>query len=490
MCLRPIKLRNLVKYKFGGMEFINCSCRHCSECADVASNDYVVRSIALFNSLPDYSFFFCTLTFNEQSVPRTNIYKHIDGKWQVVQTNVRCFNHELYRRFRKNFSEYFVDNFGKKVHMLTTCEFGEHSTKRPHYHCIIAVPVSNLNWKLFKSIIERYWHYGFTKDVTIAQIDGIKHRRSPLNCIKYVTKYVSKFNTKLPYYLKYPDTYCTDFPPYDIKVRVFVTKGFGDSLSSILTHANYVNNSVVLNFDKKYKEYSIPYYYQRKYFTRVVQVLEDSYYPPLQGFPYDDKLLKRKKFIRRSITYRRNGYDLVLFDNFKSRLRTLIHNYNNDMLFDEHLNEYLDTWFQASGLNYVDLTLSPNLFDDMVTYYLQTTSPETPTSPSPVPLSSHREYKHYRMYLKPWTDSYTVFHKRFNSAQASARKHGLPWIDLPSLPVLTTAPQSYTLPPDWHKLEWYQHYKRNCRLHQSLLKSANDEAWHNQHTKPYMLYDE
>ena len=497
MCLNPIIMRNPVKHTLGGLEYIQVPCRHCQECADIASTDYVVRSIALINSLPDYSVFFCTLTFNEIDVPRTTVYKFIDGKWQPYEHNVRCFNHELYRRFRKNFNEYWFDLTGKKAYLLTTCEFGEHNTRRPHYHCICLVPSPNLSWRSFKSVIERFWHYGFTKDIAITQQDGLFHRKSLLNCVKYVTKYISKFNTKLPYYLTSSE-YCTDYPPYEIKPRVFVSQGYGASLSSILTHSNYVNNSVVLDFDGKKRNYSIPSYYIRKYFTYTESKVIRGFYPELQGFPYDSKLQKRKKYKRESTTFRRNGYDTVMFNNFKTRLKSLIFHYNQDIQGDERLRDLLPTINYGDYEETEDWCLSPTLYDDMCSYYLQAWRP----SPlSPLPLSPQREAVVKRVAISPDNKveenlNFCVSnHLPFNRceyvtslyirAKAKQREYCLPWLDMPCISFASSRPTDYTLPPDYGKLQFYQHYKRNVRKHQALIKAENDYEWLKSHYIPY-----
>lgn len=496
MCLNPITMRNPAKDELGGMEYIQVPCRHCSECADVMSNDYVVRTIALINSLRFYSFFFCTLTFNEESVPRTTIYKLVDGDWQPVEFNVRCFNHELYRRFRKNFSEWFTDRFHKPTYILTTCEFGEHSTKRPHYHCIICVPCPNMSWLNFKHIIEKFWHYGFTKDVTIAMQDGIKYKRSLINCVKYVTKYVSKFNTKLPYYLL-SDKYCTDYPPCEIRPRVFISKGYGASLSSLLTHSNYKYNSVVLEFDGKKKNYSIPQYYLRKYFTRTEQVVIDAYYPAPQGYPYDSKLQKRKKYRRKSKSYRINGYDDVLFYNFKNRLKTDIFHYNHDICYDECLRSLLPTLPKGDFEESEDWSLSPTFFDEMCTYYLQA---KRPSPLSLLPLSPQREDVIRNVYFYPCEQEKIDFYQKYHLsiiprefgtaaylyAKRQQRKHGLPWFDMRCIPFKVSRPIHYNMPPDYSKLEFYLHYKRNLRLQNALNKHEADIDWLNKHHKPYV----
>lgn len=482
MCLNPIIMRNPVKDTLGGLEYIKVPCRHCSECADVASNDYVVRTIVLFNILKGYSTFFCTLTFDEDNCPRTTIYKNIKGVWKPIKHNVRCFNHELYRRFRKNFSEFWMDKYHKPCYILTTCEFGEHSTQRPHYHCIIFVPAI-LTWRGFKSIIERYWHYGFTKNISIAMKDGQQYNRSLINSVKYVTKYVCKANTKLPFYLR-DNSFCTDYPPCENKVRVFVSKNYGSALTSILTRSNYVNDSVILEFDKKKKSYSLPYYYKRKYFTRVEQSVIDEFYPDYSSYPYGDRILKRKKYIRKSQSFRINGYDGVLFNNFQSRLKTLIFHYNQELNNNVHFRASLptiheDEYYQYKG----DWSLSPTLFDDMCTYYLQARRPD---SLSPLSLIEHRELQHKNLYFKYPNESYSYFISKYIYKKQQQKLHGLPWIDLARISFVTSCAKSYSMPSDYGKLLFYEHYKLNERRHIASIRKDNENDWYKNHYTPYI----
>ena len=54
MCLNPRTIANPAKSRYGGLPYIKVPCRNCAECARVQQEEYTVRSIALWNSLPIY----------------------------------------------------------------------------------------------------------------------------------------------------------------------------------------------------------------------------------------------------------------------------------------------------------------------------------------------------------------------------------------------------------------------------------------------------
>lgn len=478
MCLNPITIKNPAKHKSGGLEYIQVPCRNCEECSNVAQMDYLVRCIVLFNSLPqNYSFFFCTLTFNNENLPRTNVYcRNSDGVWEIVESNVPTFNHVLYKRFRKNFQEFCMDTFGMPVYLLTTCEYGE-KKKRPHYHCICAYP-SNISWRLFKSVIERYWHYGFTKNIRIARYDNLNHDRSILNSIKYVCKYVTKFEMPwLPSYIK-DESLCTDYPPFDIKPKVFITNGFGSCLESKLNHHNYVTNKVLLACkfeDSNPKTYHLPAYYRRRYFTRTS--ILDSVCLPYQvpDVPYADKITKKYVYRFKTETIRVNGYDEVLRDKFAKSVRQKIFDYNN--LVDKYpkFREYMfEHEFAAlpSDCLVADLHLSSTLEHDMMSCYDETYY----SSLKPLVVQNY----YFQHYLLP------------DDVQVRQRycKHIIhEYDDCPWLPSFIKK-FSYSvnrfvgfqrLPDDWYKVELAQLFIRCMKQNSSMIRRDITLNWYRQH---------
>lgn len=490
MCLNPIYVPNRAKSKYGGLEFISCPCRNCPECAATSQNDYLVRSIALFNSLPmNYSFFFCTLTFRPADLPKVDVYEKIDGEWKVKYKQLPSFNHQLYKTFRKSFQQYCMDKFRQPLYMLTTSEYGD-KHHRPHYHCICAVPFPS-DWHYFKNVIERFWHYGFTKNIAIARYDGIDHKRTTINCIKYVTKYTCKFERKwLPVYLR-DKSLCTDLPPYEIEPKTFVTNGYGSALENCLTHGNYVNNSVYLSIrgDKNEgKEYSLPSYYRRRYFTSTIIDGKDSFYlddfseiispdfePNLDSFPYSDKIKKKKKYVNVTHVERKNGYNEILYNTFLKSVKQKIFEfeqlYKNDPLFRSFL-------FEDKLGNFVVFDIvKDKLVEDMSDCYLETHFPLSPLS------LVHKENKEVHVLCtKPapshsHCQSWAKYYLRKGAARLPFLPDGCHWL---TFTTSRSLPWS-NLPYEWHFIEFAQHYKRNLRANQYLIKEDKDITWYREH---------
>ena len=330
MCLSPIYVKNKAKARYGGFEFIATPCRNCPECSETMQQDYLMRTISLINTLPaNYSFFFCTLTFRPADLPTTNVYEYKDNDWKIKYKNLPTFNHQLYKRFRKNFAEYCKDKFQLPLFLLTTCEYGD-KFHRPHYHCFCAYP-AKVSWRQFKNVIETYWHYGFTKNIALVKYDGQDHNRTLLNCVKYVVKYVCKFERKwLPVYLR-DKSLQTDFPRYEIEPKVFVSNHFGSGLESFLNDSHYLNNSIfmqlVLDKNDKGHDYRIPQYYRRRHFVTTRVISRESYIPQKLGLPYEDHFPIRRKFRTITRSDRLPGYSELLFKNFQTFLRTSIFDY-------------------------------------------------------------------------------------------------------------------------------------------------------------------
>lgn len=477
MCLNPITIKNPAKAKSGGLEYIQVPCRNCEECSNVAQMDYLVRCLVLFNSLPsNYSFHFCTLTFNNENLPLTNVYRKNDvGVWEVVDSNVPTFNHAIYKRFRKNFQEYCMDSFGMPLYLLTTCEYGENK-HRPHYHCICAFP-SNVSWRQFKAIIERYWHYGFTKNIAISRYDKTEHNRKPINCIKYVCKYVTKFEIPwLPSYLT-DDSLCTDFPLYDVKPKVFITNGFGASLENSLTHSNYVSNKVLIaSFfdDSDPKSYSLPQYYRRRYFTRtfVTSTVRLPYVP--SDCPYEHFINKKYVYRYTTETLRVNGYNKLLRDSFIKSVRQKIFQYNmlvnNYSKFRNYLHDLAPKNHEDD--DFTDITLCPSLEQDMIRCYDENFS----NARSP------HTFSHYYVSDVNMTDWNT--HNRAEYAKDQlymCKNKELPWLPYTfrKLSFVRLAFTHFTsLPDDWYLVELGDLFVRCLKRNSNLIRKDKEREWY------------
>ena len=516
MCLNPLTIPNPAKNRYGGQEYIKVSCRNCAECARQIQDDYTCRAIALWNSLPlYYNAYFCTLTFRNSDLPRTNVYRlkpdytfvtNADNSvsldkvltWEVVG-NYPCFDHTLYRRFRKSFCQRVMDLFHQPAYMLTTCEYGE-KKHRPHYHCIIFVPYF-ADWRQFKPFIEQYWHYGFTLDKRIACVDGQTYNRDFLNAIEYVTKYVCKYNQWQPFYLN--GDFVTDYAPYDVKPRVFCSNGFGAALENVLTYDNYKQNNIYLSIkgDKQSKSrtFNLPSYYRRRKFitTQVISSVTDKYAwsdylrdslnngTPI--LPYLPKVLHRSVTHRKVVTYRSDDYCKFLYNDYCRALRKKMFDYDqriksNDNFRLEVLNMFGNVDFDFVGCYRKELRC-----------YLEVKKVDSSPG-SAIAYINNVEFKHCTHYLQPFLNvdynkNKKEFRKFFRAYQKYIIDKDLPFSDEKviksvSFHSLKSLPYS-SHHPDFYKLLFMDDFFRDWRSKQIKLKEERDIEWYKIHTLPY-----
>lgn len=334
MCLNPLTLHNKgYGYRLTALPFVECPCGTCIECQNVQKLDYLIRCIATYKALPSdkWSVFFTTFTFSEENVPAVRFYqKNVDGEihledgtsWTDLGIH-RCFDHRLIHRFCKSFRQYYARKYSRwhkelnpatgrmhKVidyvpsgldlpHILLTCEFGENSTHRPHYHAIIFVP-EIISWQKFHELVEHFWPYGFNKSIRFIHKDGQMYERSDYSAFEYVCKYVNKASGYMPEYLKLKDVVC-EIPWYNVVPRVFTTNGFGSFLEKHLTHENYMSGKIRYDVGGKWREFLVPKYFIRKYFVKMVttRCKECVYVPgnPIEPAHYEMKVKSESESI-------------------------------------------------------------------------------------------------------------------------------------------------------------------------------------------------
>ena len=332
MCLSPIFIKNKSLLHNCGLKNLQVPCGHCEECRRVKSMDYFIRAYAEYRHSVmngEWCAFFSTLTFNEENCPRSDFYRYdIDSKtWTCEHRNVRCFNHVLLKRFLKSYTQFYrrlyPDDYvwktrsdGKKVRVYTkvpkilvTCEFGEkeNGTHRPHYHVFFCIP-RRMTYKEFKVEIEKFWHYGFTKNIAIKCVDGVYQDRDPINCIRYITKYITKGSGYLPE----PYKNCKTLVPsldewFNLDIRVFTTNNFGASFEKLLSDDNYRLNTLTLCVGSTYQSFKIPAYYRRRYYSQDVILATHKYLVAPIDYPFR-QVKARKRISRVSYTQHINGY--------------------------------------------------------------------------------------------------------------------------------------------------------------------------------------
>lgn len=342
MCLNPLRIKNKGLSHNPGLECLQVPCGSCSECVEVKSIDYFVRAFAIYRSLPDdWSCFFVTFTHRPEDVPHSDFYAW-NGDYYKKYDNCVCFNHELIHKAMKSFVQYYrrkfpndfyyksyESGFRRKVYTkvpkyLITSEFGEDPNCQhlPHYHGVIFIP-ERMDYVAFKALIERFWTYGFTKDIRIHKTYAIQGDRTPENCLKYVTKYASKAAGYMPDWLKEKNLLVPSLGDwYQVEPRIFTSNDFGSELEKILTEAHYNSNRLTLSVGGKYVSYCVPSYYLRRHFTKsVVDHIEKIVTDPV-SYPFrvvSSKTLYRKvqhtEYINNYLEIKKN----VLFTQLNKR---------------------------------------------------------------------------------------------------------------------------------------------------------------------------
>lgn len=331
MCLAPIRIRNKGLLHNAGPYNLQVPCGHCKDCQDVKSIDYFLRAFSIYRNLPaGWQMYFVTFTYRESDCPRSDFYdiNPKTGEYYKVFRNCRVFNHDHLHTFVKSYVQkyrrLYPNDPEKRPKMLFTCEFGETegATHRPHYHGLIAVPYEFVTYKEFKDEIESFWHYGFTKDIRIHKFDkSFPEDRDPINCIKYICKYVTKGTGFYPKYLKEKHLIPSLAERFKIEPRVFTTNGFGKELENLLTNANYVSNAITLCVGKTFQQYNIPAYYRRRYFTKTIIDSLEVYYKDEKTYPFRTESRKRAVKKQSHCEYI-NGFDELRKTNLVKSLRS------------------------------------------------------------------------------------------------------------------------------------------------------------------------
>lgn len=355
MCLNPLKITNKSYFRLGGPRYIEVPCGNCPECSNVKQIDYFLRVYAQFKDLcplnkpTNWSCWFVTLTFNDENLPKSRtaikcmFTKQIDKQftkshykvfgsdiYEVSDDYRPCFDHRILQRFTKSYRQFFRRENLPEPHMIFTSEFGS-KYGRPHYHGIIFVPKQYNAWYEFRDELARFWHYGFSYNSQLSTLDGITTKRSTSTAIKYVLKYITKNDMVLPEYLNHGnDCILHDVPKESYTPRVFTTNGFGVALESMLTHDNYVMNSVNIAVETKdgieqYKQFNIPAYYRRRYFQRSEVISSSILIKPTYWDGY------KKFYHKKQQVFYQNGFEAIRKETFASKFKqeyqtaTLVH---------------------------------------------------------------------------------------------------------------------------------------------------------------------
>lgn len=131
MCVSPVLIRNpnyqnrtelIQKISDTESEYIKVPCNHCPECVSARQNQLVDRCRCL--SL-DHYIFFCTLTYNRQSLPHLSTSTGFDIPYADISDVQKMF-----KRIRKS------DLFGRPFLYFGVSERGKKGS-RPHFHLLL-----------------------------------------------------------------------------------------------------------------------------------------------------------------------------------------------------------------------------------------------------------------------------------------------------------------------------------------------------------------
>lgn len=349
MCLNPSHIYNKGYLRLGGMPFIEIPCGKCSECREVKSIDYYLRTMALYHHLfpnnkpSQWSVWFCTFTFAPEHLPYTNVWEgyNPDDVTDNYLGMYPSFDHALLKTFLKSWKQYYTRDLGLPTpHILVTCEYG-HKFHRPHYHAVAFIPRQPSSWQEFRNEVTRFWHYGFVKNVALKTIDGKTQERHVVDSIKYVTKYACKEEEWLPFYLD--KKYQTSIRPYDLRPRVFTTNGYGAQLEQYLCDADYFRNKFTFDCIKKMQSFHVPTYLRRRFFVqnhyeRVEKIVPNE--EELKKLPYfcPEKDLKTKYKYFNNSSYKHNYEEI----NYNRCLNSLSSDCCHILRCDSHLRSVLN----------------------------------------------------------------------------------------------------------------------------------------------------
>lgn len=158
MCISPVRIRNpnyhsknpYAKYKDTSSFYINVPCGHCPDCVSVRQMSFTQR--VQMESL-DNHIFFCTLTYNDESLPVVETSTGFRIKYAAIDDVQK-----MMKRLRKS------DAFGRPFRYCGVTERGS-SRGRPHVHLLFFVPklegddfnhILNLERVLFDSVLHEW----------------------------------------------------------------------------------------------------------------------------------------------------------------------------------------------------------------------------------------------------------------------------------------------------------------------------------------------
>lgn len=148
MCVSPVRIRNPNKNATSELmrilydcdsDYINVPCNHCAECVASRQMQLVQRCEVM---LADHYLFFCTLTYNSQSLPYVKCSNGVEIPYADISDLQKMFKRiRKANLFGRNFSYFFVTERGSEK-------------GRPHVHGLIFIPKKQTDDKLLPAQLE------------------------------------------------------------------------------------------------------------------------------------------------------------------------------------------------------------------------------------------------------------------------------------------------------------------------------------------------
>lgn len=294
MCTHPIQIRNRSKLiKAGDPIYYTVSCGRCPECIKKTRDQYELRAYyeieACRKVWPNLGLYFLTLTYNNDNVP---FYINEDGdrKYCADFSDIQ----KMLKMLRKLLKEH-NNNKDVGLRYFCTCEFGE-KRGRIHYHMILiteknfpVIPlqmlIQNRCWCHYEkiSVSKPKPHFVFINNGPRGNIINLAIKRdgsnrSFANCLKYVAKYVTKYN--------FDNDERKFNGPQSLRVRASLGFGLGPNLSEesdkIVRYNPFTNEELERGFVflpyNLTNRYYIPEIYYNQYRLSFAEMQKNARY--------------------------------------------------------------------------------------------------------------------------------------------------------------------------------------------------------------------
>lgn len=326
MCTSPILLRNRFAHvrlipnglsdydniHMPSRNYLRVPCGHCPECLQAKKDAFFIRCRDEYH-YNNKRAVFLTLTYDRYHLPSTPYicppvfdfegrivkqgcsfaYSHWSRKH--ISTYTKKLNEKIIFTIGKSLGltrlhhgkitdewASFVRDLGRPIKYLCVCERGSadiyvadngrtrFGTARPHYHLIIFVCTDKISVDDVMSICKSSWTYGLSYPLKIKNERG-DLSRDDIQCIDYVTKYVTKENTSLyknvditsPDLLFSSERARRDAKPF-VSISNFVGYNQFSSLSPDYVLETLVPKGYQINTGKSVRSVNVPQYYLNK----------------------------------------------------------------------------------------------------------------------------------------------------------------------------------------------------------------------------------